>query len=82
MNAMMILFLLILIGGSFLLIAFSIIMHYMSNWRSGGRGASRSELAQIQEELQTIRQEITKLRERQADITILIDDLTRSRLER
>ena len=82
MNAGLILLLLLVLGCGFLLLAFSIVMHYVTRWREGGGGSSQNELIQIQIQLEQIRVELNQLKERQAEMTILIDDLSRSRLER
>ncbi|MDE0022534.1 MAG: hypothetical protein OXT69_14285 [Candidatus Poribacteria bacterium] len=82
MNAGLILLLLLVLGCGFLLLAFSIVMHYVTRWRDGGGGSSHNELAQIQSQLEQIRIEMNQLKERQAEMTILMDDLSRSRLER
>ncbi len=82
MSAGLILLLLLVLGCGFLLLAFSIVMHYVTRWREGGSGSSQNEMVQIQIQLEQIRVEMSQLKERQAEMTILMDDLSRSRLER
>ena len=84
MSPGLILLLLLVLGCGFLLLAFSIIMHYMTRWRESWRAPPQTqiELAQIQSQLEQIRAELNQLKERQAEMTILMDDLKRSRLDR
>lgn len=82
MSAGLILLMLLVLGCGFLLLAFSIVMHYVTRWREGAGDSSQNEMVQIQIQLEQIRVEISQLKERQAEMTILMDDLSRSRLER
>lgn len=83
MSPGLLLLLLLVLGCGFLLLAFSIVMHYVTRWREGWSASPQTqiEVAQMQSQLEQIRVELNQLKERQAEMTILMDDLKRSRLD-